>query len=369
MRKWVNGFVGLMVGDREGEPGILALITGALIIAAAVAGGMHVITYTFNTWRFFYHCAVTALIGLSVYSFRAPGRLFKNSIRTMLGKGALEKIVYFALCLGVVIDVTNLGGFPEGIGIALTFLVFGLAILGKGIVWYFINSRAHLQKTVVAFLIVSLVSYLIIAAIPLRSVYLERLSPSQYVELPRPGVDVVLGGDEVIVYAAGTNFATNGTTCFYAPGDLVVAFAHSLGGKPLANVARVQKGPSFDVTIVVDSKVGVVIKGIPQPENRPTLPLGGTADITIGGRAIVYPQGREPYEVTVQFIGRYDGPLHVVLKPDSRSEKVVPGDSGAPVVQNGVIIGFVNRYPILSDKFHAIVAAELYAEMKQYLNP
>ncbi|MBS3949940.1 MAG: hypothetical protein KGZ53_04685, partial [Peptococcaceae bacterium] len=83
----------------------------------------------------------------------------------------------------------------------------------------------------------------------------------------------------------------------------------------------------------------------------------------------VYPRGKEPYEVTVQCLGRIDGVFHVVLKPDTIAEKAKPGDSGSPVVQNGVIIGFVNRYPALSDKFHAIVAAELYAEIRQYLNP
>jgi len=83
---------------------------------------------------------------------------------------------------------------------------------------------------------------------------------------------------------------------------------------------------------------------------------------------MVYPRGRDPYEVTVQYICRLDGLLHILLRPDTISERIKPGDSGSPVVQNGVIIGFANRSPIFN-QFYAIVAAELYGDVNQYLEP
>ena len=366
MRDDLNRFVKTMLGSsREGEPGLLALIVGALVVVAAAAYGFYAVTDTYITWRIYHYCALTALMGIGVYHLRAP--VFHNSVRIMLGEGVLEEVVYHVFLFGVAVEVIGLWGLPTGMGLVLPGLVFGLAIVGKGLTWYVINSRAQLRQAAVTFAVVSLLFYIVIVLIPVRSHYLASLSPLKYVHLPRPGVNVVLGGDEIKLYAAG-GVTITGTICFYTSNDLAVGFAHSLGDGPQADVATVQFGRGVDVTIVADTEMGVIIKGFPQPESRVTIPLGGTADITIGARAMVHPREREPYEVTVQYIRRLDGTLHIILKPDTVSQRINPGDSGSPVVQNGVVIGFANRSPAFN-KFYAIVAAELYHEVEQYLTP
>jgi len=199
----------LVAGGKEGEPGILAQVTGLFLVVATVAYCINAATFTYITCRICYQCALSGLMGLSVYHYRAPGRLFKNTISIMLGVGGLEKIVYLAGFLGLVVESANLWGIPSGCGIAFFWGVFGLAILAKGSAWYHKNSTLQLKNAAAVLTIVFLASTMLIAVVPLRYVYFERLSPSQYTEFPRPGVNVVLGGDEITLYsylgAAGTS--------------------------------------------------------------------------------------------------------------------------------------------------------------------
>ena len=367
MRGNWDRFVKAFLGDRhKGEPGILALIVGTMMVVAAVAYASYAANDTYITWRIYYHCALASLLGIGVYHLRAP--VFHNSVRIMLGEGVLEEVVYHVFLLGVAVEIFELWGLPVGMGFVVPAVVFGICILGRALLWYATNSRSQLRQALVSLAMVVLSLYVVIVVMPAGAYYLNSFAPLKYVELPRPGVSVILGGDELRLYQTG-GVTLSGTVCFYTSDDLAIGFAHSLDSNPVENVARVQSGLDLlDVTIVADTEVGVVIRGIPHPEPRRVLPLGGTADITIGGRAMVYPRGRDPYEVTVQYISSLDDSLHILLKPDTVSQRIMPGDSGSPVVQNGVIIAFANRSPLFN-QFYAIVAAEVYDGVKQYLTP
>ena len=75
----------------------------------------------------------------------------------------------------------------------------------------------------------------------------------------------------------------------------------------------------------------------------------------------------ESGEVTVQAISSFGDPLHIELNPDKWSQALSRGSSGSPVVQNGTIIDFVTGSQALLSNFSAIVAAELWKDLKPYL--
>jgi len=162
-------------------------------------------------------------------------------------------VVGYALLLGTATEVFGLWGIPSGLGFAFVGLAFGLAILGKAIVWYGNNSFVLLKYAAAIMAALALLFYVIVVLIPLHYFSLEQLA--HYAELPRPGLSVILGGDEIKLHAAG-RVTISGTICFYTSHDLAVGFAHKLDDGAPTNVVAVHLGRGLDATIVADTDGG-----------------------------------------------------------------------------------------------------------------
>jgi len=187
-------------------------------------------------------------------------------------------------------------------------------------------------------------------------------------EMTRPGVDVILGGDRVVVGPCGNKFYL-GTISFYTTEGIAVCFAHGVPTQLGSNTLVRSPDDAIipEARAIANTEAGVVLKGMPLPEARQVLPLGGTADIAFDAKAVVYPMDAEPFQVTVKKFTMHNGYLHVLLVPDTFSGRLKPGRSGSPVVQNGAIIAFTSFGVTYGSTFQAIVAGELYESVKPYL--
>ncbi|KAF0193493.1 MAG: hypothetical protein FD169_2483 [Bacillota bacterium] len=315
---------------------------------------------------------MACIVASSLYLARLPlGSPKQTILDGIFGTGSPKRrYYYYFLCSCIVVESVALLSHLIIVGLSSALLVTGcgIVILARAIGLYTKKFTIHSTKAVVAVSVACCVSYGAIALMPLRDIYFERLMPSQYTALQRPGVDVILGGEEVILDSRAMIQTKGATLCFYTRENMAIAYAHNYDVTEKRRV-KIQSEVIPDASIVVSTDVGVVLAGMPLPDGRQVLPLGGTEDITLGGRALVVSKDREPYEVTVEYMGRFGNYLHISLEPDRRADKALPGASGSPVVQNGVIIGFVNRTHRFSSTFYAIVAVELYEAAKSYLVP
>lgn len=195
--------------------------------------------------------------------------------------------------------------------------------------------------------------------------------PLDVSELPRPGVEVVLGGDRLdLIRSDGTQVA--GVVSFYTQNGVAMAFAHNAPVNLNESTTVLINGTLIpNAKVTANDKSGVVLSGLPIPENRPVLQLGGTGDVVLRGESVIHPMHRDPYAVTVKefCITKAEGLLGLVIVPHRFSDRVQRGMSGSPIVQNGVIIAFAESGSPYGSTFRAVLSAEVWYKLLPYLTP
>jgi len=356
------------------EPGVFLILSSLAMAIGGICFGLYPVTQSVVIRQFgllFVGAAVFVQILHSVIG-NAPQK--SNVFLSLLGRGMVSKLVYFALGLsavgsiiGIVLQSTALAVFAQ----SCFWVVLGLVGLVASIVWHANNSSLERKRAVAARALMCVcVGALTVSILEpvVRSDVFDSPVWFQYSELPRPGIDAILGGDEVFLSNAAIGLGCGGTISFYTGDGVAVAMAHYAKRAEHANTIRIGNEVIPHVAVIANTKAGVVLNGVPVPGDRRLLPIGGTADIALGAKAIVYPPGKSPYEVTVKKIGQREGLLHISLHPDNGFERSKAGWSGSPIVQNGAIIAFISSSHS-SGEFYAIVAAELYEELRPYLTP
>jgi hypothetical protein len=164
---------------------------------------------------------------------------------------------------------------------------------------------------------------------------------SPYWEVQAPDREVGLGGQRVFFRES----AYMATASFY-PGDgTMVAVGHA--GRQLA-VGQITSVTVTDrdnvifcnVKVLVNSDQGVTL-GMPKGTrvNTELIRLGGTADIVVGEVATVHPGIAGPFTVRVAGYMQFRGEQLLLVSPLHAKDRIEPGMSGSPIVQNGKLIG------------------------------
>ncbi|MBS3985293.1 MAG: hypothetical protein KGZ66_06790 [Selenomonadales bacterium] len=73
--------------------------------------------------------------------------------------------------------------------------------------------------------------------------------------------------------------------------------------------------------------------------NTELIRLGGTADIVVGEVATVLPGAAGPFTVRVVGYMQFRGEQLLLVSPLHAKDRIEPGMSGSPIVQNGKLIG------------------------------
>lgn len=275
------------------------------------------------------------------------------------------------VCVAIVTAILLRSYDPLVLASGFTLSALGFVIMIQGTMLYVREYKLKWKIAAGALLaLVALGICLVLVLLPLfRNNVFESCLSTEYVEMPRPGIDVIIGGDKVTLQNYTFNTGFSATISMYLGDNLAVALAHGDRDVERMTIVRVADAIIPHATVIANTKAGTILKGIPSPEDREVFPLGGTADITLGARAVIYPPDRAPFEVTVQGFGKIGDLLHVSLRSDRFDERGRRGWSGAPLVQNGVIIAFVSYGPVTESEYFAIVAPELYEELRPYLTP
>lgn len=204
-------------------------------------------------------------------------------------------------------------------------LALGLALMVRGAVLYVRTSRLVIHRYYPA-VFACLLSVLGVALASSLGLYFhgatfDAISPMKCAAFPRPGAEVILGGDELKLSSGSL-----GTISFYVGEDLAVAYAHDISQNRLDanNLAHIVEEDERPVSVIANDVAGVVLKGVSRPAGGLLIMLGGTADITIGGTAQVLPLGEGPVEALVSEIGQKSGLMHISLQAEHFSERARP---------------------------------------------
>lgn len=366
-----KAFVDRLLGSSsEEEPGYLAFLAGCFLVAGTVSAALNLATRTFMTWRVLTHCLLSYIACLVPYSRPAHRFVVVSRPRILLGKPSPIQTVTSLMCLYSalrhMIWISSYLDYMNGLLLTMAG-IYGVVILGESASWYSKNHRFPIQTMSILLLVGTLTSYLVISLIPMRFQYFEPIPSSQIDNTPRLSVNVILGGQEARVESA--NRSGTGTVCFYVPPDTAVIFAHKVPRNPLTGyvpIKQLGKGPQ--ATVTANTHVGVVLKGVSIPQLGSVMPLGGGSDIVVGGKADVYLGDREPFEVEILAVGHLGGYLAMQCKTVTTGARIQRGDSGSPIVQNGIIIGFIRGGGGLYPRYlYAGVAIDMYYELESFL--
>lgn len=235
-------------------------------------------------------------------------------------------------------------------------------MIGCGLAFSIPRKWSH---RILTFAGILLVSFLALGRDVVLSIRAEA-AQSPYWEVQAPEQQVVLGGQKVFIRTEGII----GTASFY-PGDgTMVAMAHSSEGLETGLIVgmNITGGQSIITTkamVLMNDEQGVLV-GLPEDTEvkSETIALGGTADISVGEEAVVHSAVGGTFEVVINGYRLQDDHQLLVFSPLKSANRIIPGMSGSPIVQNGKLVGLLYcRFgvPFESGSFGmARLAADVY---------
>lgn len=193
-------------------------------------------------------------------------------------------------------------------------------------------------------------------------------------EITPPQMEVTLGGESIYVFGE-----FEATVCFYVGNEIAVIASHYCSGIEAGEVYQVQiyndvleQRGSARVLANDDWGVALALQGIDVScFLRPRLPIAGTAEICIGGSAMLHSTQRGSFPVTVFGYRRAPGAQHLVVRALSKAHPIEPGMSGSPLVQDGKLIGFISGSYTIATRPPSVglarTAADVYWNAEKYL--